>query len=294
MIRTRALAAAIIAAGLGLALTACGALPSVRDSTGAASGTPSPTGAVTVQQLSFGGGGPTEHMEGCLPDSAGDHPVLVLVHGGSFDSGDYSDLDDLCRQAAAHGYAAFSVEYRRLPTTYPGQLRDLAADVEWVRTQRSRFRLDTDRMSLLGASAGAALVAQVLTDVPGSPLRSRDFTSGVLLSGAYGLGPRALPADLTATNLAYLGCRSYTDCRNAELASAARHATAADPPMLLVNATHELMPAAQARGFAAALARAGAPHRLLVVPGSDHAEFLVRKVPVVSTAVWNFLAQSGS
>ena len=42
-------------------------------------------------------------------------PVAVLVHGGSFDAGDKSELTPLALMLATRGFAVVSINYRRLP-----------------------------------------------------------------------------------------------------------------------------------------------------------------------------------
>lgn len=231
-------------------------------------------------------------VEVCVPRTPGPHAVVLLIHGGSYAQGADTDLVWLCREAAAHGFAGFSLSYRFLPTHYPAQLQDLAAQLHWIRAQQQaqRFQLDVQHVAVIGASSGAALAAEMLTDVPGWPGPTKAFTAGVLLSGAYGLAPGVLPPDLARANLGYLGCASYSPCAASASASASEHVRSNDPPMLLVNSADELMPEAEATGFAAALQAVRAPHRLIIVPGTDHAEAIPEHSSAVDREMWDFIA----
>jgi arylformamidase len=98
-------------------------------------------------------------------------PVVMWVHGGGYHIGDKSNqVGDKRRLFNARGYVFISVNYRLTsagdPTSahYPDHYRDVAAAVAWVRTHISSWGGNPHRIALLGHSAGADIVANVITN----------------------------------------------------------------------------------------------------------------------------------
>jgi acetyl esterase/lipase len=217
----------------------------------------------------------------------------VIVHSGAWSEGTHSDLDWLCEEGARHGFAAFTVDYRLLPAAYPDQLDDVVAAVDWIRAakQAKRFGVDPSRIALLGTSAGAGIVAELLTGTPGSPVKPSRFVGGAMLSAIFDF-----PAVTTETTsaaelkvpLEYAGCTSV-DCTKLADVSAVLHVDKSDPPMFLANSTNELVPQVQATEMDAALKKAGVRHELHIADGTDHAEFIVQNHKDIDTAMWTFL-----
>jgi acetyl esterase/lipase len=93
-----------------------------------------------------------------LPAGAGPHPVMVLIHGGSWRKR-YGRI--VMRALAAdllrRGWAAWNIEYRRLGGGggWPATFADVAAAIDHL--ARLDAPLDLARVSLLGHSAGGQL-----------------------------------------------------------------------------------------------------------------------------------------
>ncbi|MBW4043118.1 MAG: alpha/beta hydrolase [Acidobacteria bacterium] len=217
--------------------------------------------------------------------------MLVLVHGGSFSGGRAADLDFLCRATAQHGYAAFSVDYRLLPTRWPAQVDDVSSAIDWISrpAQVARFHLDPTRIGLVGASAGATIAAQLVTHSPPTPVPSPHIRAVALLSGVY--APIGLSSTLTDVETRYFGCDVTTPAcaQRARVIYAGNWVRSTDPPMFIVNSTDELAPLGQAQRFAATLTAHGVPNRLLVVPGTSHAEAVLNSDPAALPDLLAFL-----
>lgn len=95
-------------------------------------------------------------------------PVVVVAFGGSFVSGDRSQVADICRRFAKLGYVAIANDYRVgffLPnqaTTTRAVMRgshDMKACVRYIRKtveeDGNPYRIDADRIIIGGVSAGA-------------------------------------------------------------------------------------------------------------------------------------------
>ncbi|HEX5858456.1 MAG TPA: alpha/beta hydrolase [Microbacterium sp.] len=208
-------------------------------------------------------------LDACLPRERGPHPALVLIHGGAFEVGDRSTMLGVCELLAGAGFAAFSVDYRLIPDTYPAQVDDVAGAVEWLRdpAQVERFQLG-EQVSLLGSSAGGIIALSTAASL------TEPVTSVVTLSAAGDLTSDAAelgnPApDLEKVVLAYLGCDGADDCAVAVAASPLTVASAL-PPTLLVHGSEEIIPVEQAEALDAALGASGVEHELIVVDGERH------------------------
>ena len=96
-----------------------------------------------------------------LPEKYGPHPVLVVIHGGFWlDSYDLSYISHLSSALTSRGYATWTIEYRRLGNPgggWPGTFQDVADAIYHLKVIASRYRLDLDRLSILGHSSGGLL-----------------------------------------------------------------------------------------------------------------------------------------
>jgi acetyl esterase/lipase len=97
-------------------------------------------------------------------------PVVVWVHGGGWQRGDKrNQIRDKVLLWNRAGYTVVSVNHRlsgpraAAPVQYPAHDADVAAAVAWVHDHIARYGGDPDRISLLGHSAGAQIVASVAT-----------------------------------------------------------------------------------------------------------------------------------
>lgn len=211
-------------------------------------------------------------LDACLPPDDGPHPAVVVVHGGAFEVGDRSTMSGVCELLAEAGYAAFAVDYRLVPSTYPAQVEDVSAAVDWLRdpAQAEEYALDGS-VALLGSSAGAIIVLSTAASLAeaGSPVNAVVGLSapGDLTASAAEIG--APDEQLEEVVLAYLGCTAPKDCAVAQAASPVTVA-AELPPTLLVHGSDELIPVEQAQRLADALETAGIEHELIVVDGDNH------------------------
>lgn len=141
---------------------------------------------------------PLQFADLTVPAGEGPFPVVVFVHGGFWRNAYGLDLaEPQAADAVTRGYATWNIEYRRVGDTgggYPGTLGDVAAAVDRLAGMADEYRLDVDRVSVVGHSAGGHLALWV-------------GQRGALAHDAPGAGPVVVPsivvgqapvADLTA------------------------------------------------------------------------------------------------
>ncbi|HEY2397575.1 MAG TPA: alpha/beta hydrolase [Solirubrobacteraceae bacterium] len=210
-----------------------------------------------------------------LPRGAGPHPVMVVIHGGSWQAR-YGKvvmrgvIGDLVRR----GWAAWNIEYRRVGNGggWPATFADVAAAIDHLATIDAP--IDLGRCSVLGHSAGGHLALWAasrcslpdgapghISVAPAVPLRRAIVQAGVCdLAGAYarwhggaaralmGGGPEQVPERYAAGDPIAL--------------------VPPDVPVLLVHGVvDELVSIELARSYAAAAADAGAEVELVEIAG---------------------------
>ena len=210
-------------------------------------------------------------------------PAVVSIHGGSWARGDKANADwrNVCLWLASEGFVAASVNYRLVPDArFPAAIDDVALAVEWLRApeQAERFGIDPAWIGAFGGSAGGNLAALLGTSGEGDLDEGSRVAAVAELSGPMGLTAAELGADGASTWLQsivgdYLGCTpgaAAEECPQSTDASPASRIDPSDPPFFIGHAEHEVVPAGQSTRFAAALAAAGVPVEVAVVPGDLH------------------------
>ncbi|MBC7172982.1 MAG: alpha/beta hydrolase, partial [Polyangiaceae bacterium] len=85
-------------------------------------------------------------------------PLVVMIHGGSWQSGDRRQLVAMARRLAHDGYAVASIDYALAPRhPFPAALDDVRNAVDWLRERAHALGVDPDRIVLYGRSAGGHL-----------------------------------------------------------------------------------------------------------------------------------------
>jgi acetyl esterase/lipase len=114
-----------------------------------------------------------------LPDEGdGSFPVIISIHGGAFKAGDKADNQVLpMLEGLKRGYAVVSINYRLSPEAiFPAQIYDVKAAVRWVRANATQYKLNPDKITAWGGSAGGHLSAMVGTS--GGVKELEDMTLG--------------------------------------------------------------------------------------------------------------------
>jgi acetyl esterase/lipase len=105
---------------------------------------------------------PLQFVDVWLPKRKGKHPVVLMVHGGCWqtDIADASIMNYIADALRARGIAVWNIEYRGVDRPgggYPGTFLDVAAAADALRKAGPRFALKTERIVAIGHSAGGHL-----------------------------------------------------------------------------------------------------------------------------------------
>ncbi|EOR95733.1 Esterase/lipase/thioesterase [Arcticibacter svalbardensis MN12-7] len=91
-------------------------------------------------------------------DSAGRRPCIIVIHGGSWSSGNSQQLPELNTRLAKLGYNVASVNYRKASKfKSPAPLEDVKNALSFLSKNADNLHIDTTSFILLGRSAGAQI-----------------------------------------------------------------------------------------------------------------------------------------
>jgi len=218
-------------------------------------------------------------MDVCYPPTRSQTTgAFLLIHGGSWSSGDKSDFGSLCGVVARLGYVGATMNYRMFDqrATYADMLADIDLALATYTDTARQDGWPISQVALMGASAGGYLgLMYAYTRQPAVPVRfvvalstPTDFLDPALISSAddaqYSELSKLLGVDLT---------KESVDERRAALQAASpayRVKEGAPPTILAHGAKDTVVPYSNAVQMATRLTIAGVPHDLLTYPNSNH------------------------
>ena len=102
------------------------------------------------------------HLDAFVPKTNVKTAAVLMVHGGGWRSGDRTQHIPLAQHLASKGIASFTVEYRlSTEAFYPAGVNDVKAAVRWLKANAKKYNVDTNKIAILGFSAGGQLAALV-------------------------------------------------------------------------------------------------------------------------------------
>jgi acetyl esterase/lipase len=83
-------------------------------------------------------------------------PLVIVIHGGSWQSGDNKQLPELNNYLANNGYNVAAINYRLAPVyKAPAPVIDTKDAIDFFMMHAAEYNIDTNNIVLLGRSAGA-------------------------------------------------------------------------------------------------------------------------------------------
>lgn len=230
--------------------------------------------SATMLNVSYGSNA-QQKMDVYLPAgrSTTDTKVMILIHGGGWNSGDKSDfnayVDSLKKREPS--YAIFNVNYRlaKVPDLFPAQEQDIKAAVEFIYNKRSEY-LISDKFALVGASAGAhlALLQGYKYSAPVKPKAIIDFFGPTDLVEMYTNPPTPLvPLLLNAVT----GATPTTNNNLYTQSSPINFVTAQSPPTIILHGGADIVvPPSQSLFLNVKLSISGVIREYFVYPTEGH------------------------
>ena len=199
-------------------------------------------------------------------DAAQDRPLLLFLYGGSWNRGERADYRFVGEALASRGIAVAIADYRLYPQVrYPEFLRDSAAALAWLLREAPRLALPTQRLFVMGHSAGG-------------------YNAAMLALDARWLQPHGLAPERLAGWIGLAGAYDFVPIRNPDVQPVFHHpdvprdsqpieyAARSRLPALLAAPERDALidPERNTGGLARALAAAGAPVQLRRYPRANH------------------------
>ena len=243
-----------------------------------------PPGAVSVFLQSFSLGDSAAHSEvEDFPNrmfyyaptvaSGAAAPIVIDIHGGSWQHGAPEEDEALSRHLAGQGYSVFAVDYRRAPLhPHPAQIDDIREAIGWIKSHASRFHADGSRVALIGHSAGAHLAMLAAFAEPDAAVRGVvSFYGPADLYTLYLHPSLPDPLNVPAKLEAMIGSSFAANPQAFRDASPIYYVKPGLPPTLLIQGTRDhVVPAPLAQSMQMELRKAGNRCLLLDIPWSEH------------------------
>lgn len=135
------------------------------------------------------------------------YPMVVFVHGGSWESGNKADYAFVGQSFAQAGYVTAVINYRKAPEhVYPDYVEDTAKAIAWSYDNAVSFHADPKRFAVVGHSAGAFNMMTAVSNedfLAPYGMNPNDISAVVGIAGPYSYDFRqfssatAFPADAT-------------------------------------------------------------------------------------------------
>jgi acetyl esterase/lipase len=206
------------------------------------------------------------------PDGGGPLPAIISVHGGRWRAGNRTDASSIkVDQWARFGFFAMSIDYRLVGgSPAPAPYQDMLCAIRWVHAHAQEYRIDPDRVYLIGQSAGGHMVSLFATlgegpykKTGGWDTARSDVKAVISVAGAY---------ELNTLSWGNLWTPLNEDVEKARaLASPLAHVTASTKPLLVIHSDDDRsVPIQQAVDMAKALERAGTINRFVHYTDKGH------------------------
>ena len=100
-------------------------------------------------------------LDAFVPEGEGPFATCILVHGGGFTKGDkHSFITPLFEPLAKAGFTWFTINYRLAPQhRWPACADDVVSAIRWVKAHAAEYKVDVNRIAIIGESAGGHLVS---------------------------------------------------------------------------------------------------------------------------------------
>jgi acetyl esterase/lipase len=206
------------------------------------------------------------------PDGPALKPAIISVHGGRWRAGNRADASSIrVAQWAEFGFVAMSIDYRLVGgSPAPAPYLDLLCAIRWIHAHADEYRIDPERVYLIGQSAGGHMVSLLATQgeagqprVGGWEKARSDVRAVISVAAAYELNT------LSWGNLWTPVSGDVEEARR--LASPLTHVSAATKPLLVIHSDDDKsVPVQQALDIVAKLKAVGAPHRFVHFTDRGH------------------------
>lgn len=199
-------------------------------------------------------------------------PCLLICPGGGYAFCSQREAEPIAFHFLPEGFNVFILNYSVAPSRFPTQLREMAAAMELIHCHTEEWHCDTERVAIMGFSAGGHLAAHYSTCYDWQEVRdvfpdSKPVQASILCYPVISADPSVAHIG-SFDNL--LGHISLTP-EETERFSCHLQVTEHTPPAFLWHtATDEAVPVMNSLLYAQALAANKVPFALHIYPSGCH------------------------
>jgi acetyl esterase/lipase len=218
-------------------------------------------------------GGEKLLLDAHVPAGDGKFPVVLIVHGGGWMTGDREkDIVPVFAPGATN-FTWFTITYRLAPTNrWPACYEDVQTAIRWVKQHAAEFKGDPERIALLGYSAGGHLVTFAGTRAE-ADTRVQAITAFAPPTDLVADNERRGGLSISMRNLFNCDSTNLTDSVRAVLKenSPLTYVKPGLPPFLIIQGSADkTVPAGQSLAFQEKLKAAGVDCDLIMIPEGQH------------------------
>ncbi|MDP9048315.1 MAG: alpha/beta hydrolase [Bacteroidota bacterium] len=204
---------------------------------------------------------------------AGAKPCIVVVHGGSWSSGDSKQLPELNSYLAARGYNVAAINYRMAPKYQnPAPVEDIKAAMSYLRKHATELHIDTNNFVLLGRSAGAQIALLTAYTLPEHTFKGViDFYGPADMVWGYSVPSNPLIMNSRKVMEDYLGGTYGQVPEKYSASSPIEFVNAKTIPTLIIHGENDVLVSPHhSNRLNAKLTQFGVKHFLLKLPWATH------------------------
>lgn len=172
------------------------------------------------------------HLDAYLFQSQKELPIVVLIHGGGWKSGNKSLMKPLAQTLSQKGFQCFAIEYRLSgEAIYPAAIEDVLHAIDYIKNNAKKFSADAQKIAILGCSSGGQMASLIGT---------KFYTQSKAIVNLDGIlafhHPQSQEGKMASQ---WLGGAYHEKPEIWNEASALTHVSSKTPPTLFINSQFE-------------------------------------------------------
>jgi acetyl esterase/lipase len=208
------------------------------------------------------------------PLHPGKYPGVIQIYGGAWRGGSPDHDEKFSHYLASRGYVVVAIDYRHAPQHhFPAQLEDVQMAIEYVRSHAKKWEIDSERLGIIGRSAGGHLATLAAYQPDAQPFQAVvSYYAPVDLTVGYADPPVPDPINSRQVMRDFLGGTPTDLPELYNQASPGQLVNRRLPPTLLIYGGQDhLVEVRFGRKLAKNLQSFGTPMVFIEIPWANHA-----------------------
>jgi len=204
---------------------------------------------------------------------SGKRPCVIVIHGGSWSSGDSKQVPELNSYLATAGYNVAAINYRLAPQyRSPLPVEDVKNAMNYLKAHAAKLNIDTNNFILLGRSAGAQIALVAAYTLKDAGIKGViDFYGPADMVWGYSVPANPLVMDSRGVMERYLGGKYDSVPESYKASSPMEFVNSATPPTLIIHGENDVLVAYEhSRRLDLKLEQYNIKHYWLKLPWATH------------------------